>query len=223
VIFTKVWSFFSGKNAAANRASAPRLPRSVDVAEAEIGSIKADIDSGRLPISVLLPLTLQDCQIIGFILQTFSYADFNGRRALEVLDHLRGADRRTPNRALRDSEILPSLRERLTELPLDPQEKQRAETVLDMFGRLSVIRHTFAHWALKRHPTVDALIAMTFNEREAHRRVGHEPTAFTATFGVVPMPEVRANLASLEANDRYLASMVSDWWVRFMPNEASSN
>ncbi len=219
MISTKLWRFFSTKNRAANRPPASSAARSVDAAQAEIESVKADVDSGKLPISVLLPLTLQDCQIIGFILQTFAYADFNGRRALEMLDHLQGAERRTPNRALRDSGVLPSLRNRLIELPLEPQEIQRAETVLDMFERLSVIRHTFAHWAMKRHPTVDALIAMTFNEREAHRRVGHEPTSFTATFGVVPMPEVRANLASLETNDRYLASMVSDWWVRFMPNE----
>lgn len=216
MILKSIWRFFSAKNRAATRPLASASVRSVDVATAEVEAIKADVDSGKLPISVLLPLTLQDCQIIGFILQTFSYADFNGRRALEMLDHLQGEDRRTPNRALRDSEILPSLRKRLSELPLDPQEKQQAETALEMFERFSVIRHTFAHWAMKRHPTADALIAMTFNEREAHRRVGHEPWAFTATFGVVPMHEVRANLESLETNDRFLASMVSNWWVRFM-------
>lgn len=194
-----------------------RVVRSLEDAEAEIRAIQQDVDNGNLPISSLLPLTPQDCQIVGYILQTFSYADFNGRRALEVLDHLSGTARRSPNRALRDSEVLPTLRARLVELPLTPDAIQQAETALALFERLAVIRHTFAHWATRRHPSADVLIAMTFNEREAQRRVGHEPVPFTATFAVIPMPEVRANLPSLEANERHLAFMVSSWWEQFMP------
>lgn len=193
--------------------------RTVAEAEAEIAGIRAQMDAHELVLVELLPLTIHDCQVIGLIVQTFAYCDLNARRALEIIDHLEGSPPQAPNKALRDSEILPRLAERSTKLPISADEHRELLVAIEMLVRFVQVRHHLAHWAARRHPVHDALIAMTFNSREAKRRANHDPEPFRATYAVIPMPEVRGNLPVMQQNADYIASRVHDWWIRFMPPE----
>ncbi len=202
--------------------SAPEL-RSLDEAEEEIASIQAELDEkGERALLDLQPLTVNDCSVIGLIIQSFAYADLNARRAIEMIDYLEGKPVAAVNKTLRDNEILPTLRCRSAALPVSDIERAELLTAITMLEKFLQIRHLFAHWAARRHPTKDALVAMTLNAREASRRAGHEPERFRASSAIVPMPEVRANLSILQTNADYIATKVRDWWQRFMPPEASS-
>jgi hypothetical protein len=194
--------------------------RSPGEAQKEIESIQAELnEKGEKALLDLQPLTVNDCVVVGLVVQTFAYADLNARRAIEIIDFLEGKPIPAANKTLRDNEVLPVLRERSTALPISNDERVELLTAITMMEQFIRIRHLFAHWAARRHPTKDALIVMTTNAREASRRAGHGPERFKASNAIVPMPEVRANLPILEKNADYIAAKVRDWWLRFMPPE----
>lgn len=196
------------------------LLRDVEDAEREVRSIQAAIDADSQQfIAALIPLTKEDCALIGLVVQSFAYADLNGRRGLEIIDYVEGKPVPAAKQALRDNQVLPTLVERSEVLPLSEAERQNLRTGAEMFQRFADVRHLCAHWALRRHPTADALIAMTMNAKEGGRRHQSEPARFHATNAVIPMPEVRSNLPVLEKNADYFAATVMGWWKRFMPEE----
>lgn len=194
--------------------------RSPAKAQKEIESIQAELnEKGDKALLDLQPLTINDCAVVGLIIQTFAYADLNARRAIEIIDFLEGKPIPATNETLRDNRVLPALRERSATLPISHDERAELLTAITMIEQFIRIRHLLAHWAARRHPTKDALIVMTTNAREASRRAGHGPERFRASNAIVPMPEVRANLPILEKNADYIAAKVRDWWLRFMPPE----
>lgn len=194
--------------------------RSPGEAQKEIERIQAELnEKGEKALLDLQPLTVDDCAIIGLVVQTFAYADLNARRTIEIIDFLEEKPLPAANKTLRDNEVLPALRERSAALPIPNDERAELLTAITMIEQFIRIRHLFAHWAARRHPTKDALIVMTTNAREASRRAGHGPERFRASNAIIPMPEVRANLPILEQNADYIAAKVRDWWLRFMPPE----
>lgn len=194
--------------------------RSPSEAQKEIESIQAELnEKGDKALLDLQPLTVNDCAVVGSVIQTFAYADLNARRAIEIIDFLEGKPIPAANKTLRDNEVLPALRERSATLPISHDERAELLIAITMIEQFSRIRHLLAHWAARRHPTKDALIVMTTNAREASRRAGHSPERFRASNAIVPMPEVRANLPILEKNADYIAAKVRDWWLRFMRAE----
>lgn len=198
----------------------PRKLRSPAKAQKEVENIQAELDEkGETALLDLQPLTINDCGVIGLVVQTFAYADLNARRAIEIIDFLEGKPVLGASKALRDNEVLPALRDRSTALPISEEERAELLTAITMMEQFVRIRHLFAHWAGRRHPHRDALILMTKNAREASRRAGHGPERFKASNAVIPMPEVRANLPILQKNAEYIAAKVRDWWLRFMPPE----
>ena len=191
--------------------------RSVAEAEAEVARILDDLNSaGEGVFQYLQQPSSKDFEAVGAIVQGFAYADLNGRRALEIIAHINGQQPRAVNTAYRDGEVLPTLLARLDRIPLDSDEQKQCRTALSMLISFSSTRHLLAHWAVRRHRDHDALVALTMNEREAFRRAKHEPEPFKGSIAVIPMPEVRANVPVMAGNVDYLASRVSEWWVKFI-------
>ncbi len=197
------------------------MVRSVAEAEAEVARILDELHAaGEDLFQYLQQPSSIDFEAVGAIVQGFAYADLNGRRALEIIAHVNGKQPRAVKTAYRDGKVLPTLLAQLDQLQLDSDEQEQCKTALSMLISFSSTRHLLAHWAVRRHRDHDALVALTMNEREAFRRAGHEPEPFKGSIAVIPMPEVRANVPVMAGNVDYIASRVSQWWVKFMAAKA---
>lgn len=198
-------------------AGGPNL-RAPHVVLAENQKIMEEMEAGSdAAIEQLQPLTINDCGVIGLIVQTFAYCDLNARRGLDIIDAYEGKPVPDVKHTPRENEVLSSLLERSKALPLSSDERRSLDTAITMLNGFVHIRHHFAHWAARRHPKHDTLVMMTFNRREASRKLDHSPESFKAAFVVVPMPEVRANLPAIEQNSDFIAARVADWYHRFIP------
>lgn len=185
---------------------------------AENEKISAEMAAGGDgAIERLLPLTVNDCGVIGLVVQTFAYCDMNARRGLDIIDVFEGKSVPDVKHTPRENEILTRLAERSKVLPIADDERRSLMTAITMLNQFVHIRHHFAHWAARRHPKYDTLVMLTFNRREAARKLDHSPERFKASFAVVPMPEVRANLSAMQKNSDFIAARVSDWYQRFVP------
>jgi hypothetical protein len=184
-------------------------------AEAEIRRINAWLGAqGERGISQLVPMTSHDFQVIGAIIQLYAFADMTARRLLEMIDCIEGVPRRSPNQTLRDNEVFPTLLRRLTALGATEEELAAARTAINMINGFAMHRHHLAHWGARRFPGADAIVAMTKNAREAHRRTGATLAPFEMQYAVIPMPELRSNIRPLARKVDWLAAMVDTWWQR---------
>lgn len=189
--------------------------RPVAEAEAEIRSVQAWMfQHGEQAVFQLPPINPADLQVIGALIQLFAFADLNGRRILGMMERLRGEPPTAVNRTPRDSDVLPDVISQIASLALSPAETAETITRLSRIQDLALHRHHLAHWAARRAPNADAIVAMTLNRREASRRTGVILGEFEAQFVVIPMPELRATLPLLQNDVDWLARMVGVWWER---------
>lgn len=157
----------------------------------------------------LPPLEEADHILIARVIQGRAYADFSLRTLLDLIEYDVGEAVRPPKHALRESEIIPEVRRRMGELRLREDHEENLSKMLDMIDSFTLTRHQFAHFALRRHGRNDALIGLSLNRKDAHRRAGQEPEHFKALTTYISLPEVRRNLQALEHNVDSIASMVA--------------
>ena len=181
--------------------------------EAVIAEIEAMEEGG---IQSTLPLTDADAMLIGELIQHVTWADFNGRRLLQLLDEIEGLPPRSPNHCLRDNEIIPAIRDRLDAIPgLSADQSADLETALSQIDRMVDIRHAFAHLALRRHWTDDVVIGFSMNNREAQRKTGSDLSPQVAMTVAIPMEAVRSNMGPLSRNSEFFAIFVGESISRF--------
>lgn len=157
----------------------------------------------------LPPLLEHDHILIARVIQGRAYADFSLRMLLDLIEYDAGETVRSPNKALRDSEIIPEVRKRIVDLRLNKAHQENLSRALDMIDRFTIARHQFAHYAVRRHYKNDALVGLSLNRRDAHRHAGQEPEHFKSLTAYIPLPEVRRNLKALEHNVDLIAIMVA--------------
>lgn len=187
------------------------------VVTAESENIRAEMAAGGdAAIETLLSPTLDDCAVMGRVLQTFAFCDLSARRGLDIIDRFENKTVPHANQTPRDSEVFQLLAERSAALPISKEERSALKSAVEMLTNFVNLRHHFAHWAARRHPVHDSLVMMSFNRREASRKLNHDPEHFKASVVVIPMPEVRANLPVIENNANFISARVTDWYHRFV-------
>ena len=147
----------------------------------------------------------EDFALIGKLIQTYCFADVNARRIIDSLRHASiGPEARNASR-LPDGQVFPYLGKAVDETLPEGSLRDgllRAAGTVDMHR---IHRHNFAHWAVRRIAKYDMFIMFSKNAREAERRDGEPPEGNELKYGLVPLPELRAELSKLVGHSEYLA------------------
>lgn len=168
--------------------------------------IQAEIDADPdLYLTKTDPLTPDDMLLTGRVVQIFNYADLNARRIIDAINHAAFGPAKQNGGILQDAQVYEKLISAAELLPEDTNLRNgliKAASTLQMHH---VIRHHFAHWAMRRIPGYDALFMMTYNSQEGERRNGKRTAPYEITYGVLPLASARAEVEKLEGHSKWLA------------------
>lgn len=168
--------------------------------------IKAEIDAD--PDGYLLktdPLTPDDLLLTGRIVQIFNYSDLNARRIIDAINHAAFGPAKQNGGIIQDAQVYEKLIDAAKLLPEGTDLRDGLMKAARTFQMHHLIRHHFAHWAMRRIPNYDAFFMMTYNAQEGERRNGKRTEAYEITYGVLPLASARAEIDNLENNGKWLA------------------
>ena len=182
--------------------------RTLEEAKAEGRQIIAAIEArGGDAAEFLLPLTPEDYQLVGIVIQWTAYALLAAQQLIDFVEEQKGCPIRLANASLRDNEVIPLLLDQVSELPISAEDGDSLVVALTMIQTMMDLRHHVAHMALRKHPDVDALIGLSLRRRENFRQAGLEPKYGEAMVAYIHLPELRSNLAPLEKNVNFAANL----------------
>lgn len=145
-----------------------------------------------------------DILMIGTLIQLYCYADFNGRRIVDVLRPAALGEPRSASR-LQDSQVFPILTKLVTDhLPESDLRNGllRASETVEMHR---AHRHRFAHWMVRRVKSENALVMFSMNSKEVERRDGAALDPKEARYGILPLDRFDAEVEKLKGHTNYLA------------------
>lgn len=174
---------------------------------AMLALIKAEIDAD--PDAYLLKtngLTSEDMTLTGTVVQTFNFTDINARRIIDSLRHAALGPQKQNGGVLQDAQVYEKLIEAAELLPPYAGLRKDLIKAAKTFQMHHALRHSFAHWAMRRIPGHDALFMMTYNAQEGERRNGKRTDPHELTYGVMPLAPVRSELKKLEGHGQFLAT-----------------
>jgi hypothetical protein len=182
--------------------------RTLEEAQSEGRFVIAAIEArGGDAADFLLPLSAEQYQLVGIVVQWTAYALLAAQQLIDFVEEQQGSPIRPANASLRDNEVIPLLMRYVRELPISFDDRDALVVGLTMIQTMMDIRHHVAHMALRKHPEVDALIGLSLRRRENFRRAGIEPKYGHAMVAYIPLPELRSNLAPLEKNVNFAANL----------------
>jgi hypothetical protein len=158
-----------------------------------------------------IPLTLEDLQAIGMLVQLMALVDTYARRALELFGLVDGLETPSVRNTLRDNEVCATLRSRLDRAPVEETGKLDAETYLKFFDEVAWYRHIVAHWPGRRSPIGDCLVFVTKNNREASRKSGAELGAYELRTAVVYSPQLRGMINDTRRHVNEFGKLIEHW------------
>jgi hypothetical protein len=158
-----------------------------------------------------LPLTPEDLQSIGMLVQLMALVDTYARRALELFGLAEGLETPSVRNTLRDNQVCATLRSRLDRAPVEASDKLDAETYLEFFEGVAWYRHIVAHWPGRRSPIGDCLVFVTKNNREASRKSGAELGAYELRTAVVYSPQLRGMINDTRRHVDEFGKLIEHW------------
>lgn len=161
------------------------------------------------------PLTTDDLILAGKVVQTFNYADLNARRIIDSVRHAALGPDKQNGGILQDKQVYEKLIEAAEMLPENTDLRKGLVKAAKTFEMHHVLRHSFAHWAMRRIPRQDALFMMTYNAQEGERRNGTRTEPHEITYGVLPLAPMRAELEKLQGHSIFLAGEAARMHVEF--------
>lgn len=154
-------------------------------------------------------LNENDVLMIGTVIQLYCYADFNGRRIVDVLRHAATGEPRTASR-LQDAQVFPMLDRLVQEHLWEGDLKEgllKASATVEMHR---VHRHSFAHWIARRVKGANAIAVFSMNSKEAERRDGVALDPKEAKFGILPVDGFDKEVEKLKGHTNYLARKAAE-------------
>ncbi len=144
------------------------------------------------------------------MIQVYCYADFNGRRIVDVLRHAATGQPRNASR-LQDAQVFPML-DRLVQTNLGEGELKlgllKASASVEMHR---VHRHNFSHWVIRRVKGANAFAMFSMNSKEAERRDGVALDPEEAKFGVLALDGFDKEVEKLKEHTDYLATIAAQF------------
>jgi hypothetical protein len=151
------------------------------------------------------PLSIEDMALAGTLTQIFNYCDFNARRIIDTVRHAALGPAERNGGLLKDAQVYEKLVETMQMLPENYRSRNDIVVAANTLKMHHTLRHHFAHWAMRRVPNYDGLFMMTYNVAEGQKKTGKRTEAHEATYGVLPLGPVRAEVSKLEENGKLLA------------------
>lgn len=149
-------------------------------------------------------LKTSDVLMIGTVIQLYCYADFSGRRIVDVLRHSALGEPRSASR-LQDAQVFPMLIGLVNSHVPEGNVKRGLLIAAEIVEMHRSHRHNFAHWIVRRIKGENALIMFTMNAKEAQRRDGVDLDPQTAKYGILHLDGFDAEVGKLKEHTNYLA------------------
>lgn len=152
----------------------------------------------------------KDFELIGTFIQVYSFAEFSARQIIELIDIYGPPGKLDRATRLAAHDVFPKLAEaadRLTQMG-DGNLKEtlvRAAATIDMHR---IMRHTLAHWAVRRVERGRAYLLLSKNAQEGKKRHGRMISAGESHYGFVGVASMRAELRKLEQHTQNLSVIV---------------
>lgn len=165
------------------------------------------------PLSKLEPLTGADAALIGHLLQSFNFLEFNLRRSIEIFAH---AGLITPfKKNPHSSELAPTVKAGVAAMELDVDTANVILQTLDDIELHRDIRNHLAHWAAKRIKGHDALYLMSFDQKDAIRRTGSKGDHETNTYCIMNLADLHGLMQHISKQDLWLAELTAQWFIKY--------
>jgi hypothetical protein len=151
-------------------------------------------DAGR----ILNPLTIDDCAVVGIVVQTTAQGFFAAQQLIEFVEQKERESIRPWKEAPRDNQVFQLLIDYIPALGLSEDDAAILKDAISKLQWMEKIRHHVAHAALRRHPKVDALIGLSLRRRENFRKGSIEPRYGEVMTVYISIPEVRSKFTEAQ-------------------------
>lgn len=172
-----------------------------------------DADLGGDALSKLEPLTGADAALIGQLIQSFNFLEFNLRRSIEIFSHAGLITASKKNR--HSSELAQTVKTGVMAMGLDVATANVICQTLDDIELHRDIRNHLAHWAAKRIKGHDALYLMSLDQKDAIRRTGSKGDHKTSVYCIMYLADLRGLLQHISKQDIWLAELTAQWFIRY--------
>ena len=164
-------------------------------------------------LSKLEPLTGADAALIGNLIQSFNFLEFNLRRSIEIFAHagLIPALKKNPH----TSELAQTVKAGVADMGLDAATANVICQSIDDIELHRDIRNHLAHWAAKRVKGHDALYLMSFDQKDAIRRTGSKGDHQTIIYCIMNLADLRGLLLRISKQDAWLAELTAQWFIKY--------
>lgn len=151
--------------------------------------------------------TAKDFELIGTFIQVYCFAELSARQIIEMIDSAILGRRPEAASRLAGHDVFPKLAEAAGKLSSDGKGNLR-ETLIRAAGTVEMhrqIRHTLAHWAVRRIEGGRAFLVLSKNAQEGKKRHGKMIGAGELHYGMMGTATLRRELKKLEQHTQNLS------------------
>ena len=163
------------------------------------------------PINDTHPLKDLDYELIGKFVQTYCIADFEARRVINCLTHIRQGNPTTFALKLNDKDALDHLIACADSCIWNLELAEGIRKAAEIFVLHRQFRHMFAHWAGRRVPDHDVYIFFTASLGKQKLPKGavkfEEDDDANIQYGLMPISNLIEETRKLEGHVQYLANI----------------
>lgn len=152
-------------------------------------------------------LSPSDFQLIGTFIQVYSFAELSARQIIEMIDTVTSGQTAGRASRLANHDVFPHLEAAAKRLGQTGKGNLK-ETLLRAAGIIGMhrqMRHTLAHWAVRRVSGDDAFIFLSKNAQEGKKRTGNMIGASEISYGFAGKRTLRRELRKLEEHTQNLS------------------
>lgn len=164
-------------------------------------------------LSKIEPLTMDDAALIGCLIQTYNFIEYNLRRSIEVFSHAKLIKR--PRGNPHSSNLIELVKTGVLATNQDTSSMDTICKTLDDIELHRDIRNHFAHWAAKRIKGHDALYLMSLDHKDATRRVNSNIDHNISVYGIFNLADIRGLIIHISEHEKWLAELSAKWFVTY--------
>jgi hypothetical protein len=219
---SRAYDNFHGIDRLADARGRMALPKSNPNAVTE--AVAAEVDKMSSEELAALPdLDAGDFQVIGTLIQTFGFMDFNLRRALEVFDKAKlipkDYQKLYPN--LPDAKLTEALGDIIGGMG-DDEETKETLLWLQVIDQTRLNRNLVGHFAGKRYNGQDVYVFASKSFKDAKKVFGFGLAEHEVHIRVVSRPGLAESVESAKHAQAWLAKKVPEWHASYSKDDKKS-
>lgn len=195
-----------------------------DNPNAATAAVEAEIKKmGPKDLAALPDLDGADLQLIGTLIQYFSFMDFNLRRALETFH----TEKMMPKEyvklwpvSLPDSKLTEALAAIVKEMDPEKEEIEESLIWIQVIDSTRLKRNLVGHFAGKRYNGHDVYVFASKSYKDAKKVLGAGLAEHEVHIVVTPRPEFAEMVQSAKSAHEWLAKKVPEWKERYLKKKA---